>query len=269
MSKKTKKNNKKNIIGIIPARMSSSRFPGKPMAMISGIPMIGHCYLRSVMSTKLTDCYVATPDKEIFDYITKILKGNAVMTSHKHKMCHDRVVEAITKIEYKKKMKYDIIVNIQGDLPLVYPDMIDQVIQPILKNKNIQTTTMKDEIKNMKDFYNPNRVKIITDIHDNLILATREAVPSNRKFKGKYKKYKHVALRGFDRKIFKKAGKLKMTPIEKIEAIDELRLLENGIKINVAFTKKITDTVDTLEDLHRVQKLMKKDSLIKFYKNTL
>ena len=92
------------VIGIIPARMASSRFPGKPLASIHGVPMIGHCYLRTKMSSLLNECFVATPDQEIYDYILSI-GGNCVMTSHKHEMCNDRVVEALHTIEEEKKNK--------------------------------------------------------------------------------------------------------------------------------------------------------------------
>ena len=127
---------KKKILAIIPARMASSRFPGKPMALIKNLPMIGHCYLRSRLSKLLTKLYVATPDKEIYNYILSI-GGKAIMTSHKHIMCNDRVFEAVDKIEHKLKSKNQIIVNIQGDLPIIYPDMIDSLIMPLIKNKNI------------------------------------------------------------------------------------------------------------------------------------
>ena len=258
-------NKKIKVLGIIPARMASSRFPGKPLAKIFGIPMVGHCYLRTKLSKLLTDCYVATPDLEIKNYL-KSINGNCEMTSHKHNMCHDRVVEAVKKIEKNKNIKYDIIVNIQGDLPMVFPDMIDQVIKPLLKSKLIQTTTMKDEIKDNKDFIDPNRVKVITDINDNLIVASREPIPSAKKFNKKYKKYKHVALRAYKKEIFKKISNLKKNPIEKIEAIDELRLIENDINIKTLFTKRITETVDTPNDLKKVIKMMKFDKLRQKYK---
>ncbi len=120
------------IIGIIPARMASSRFPGKPMKKIHGMPMIGHCYKRSIMSKSLKNCYVATPDKEIFSYINSI-NGKAIMTSHKHEMCNERVFEAVDKIEKKLNKKFDVIVNIQGDLPMIYPSMIDTLVEPLKK----------------------------------------------------------------------------------------------------------------------------------------
>ena len=157
------------IIGIIPARMASSRFPGKPMALIHGMPMIGHCYLRSKLCKLLTDCYVATPDKEIYDYISSI-DGKAIMTSHKHIMCNDRVVEAVNKIEKNNKIKYDIIVNIQGDLPMIFPDMIDNLIKPLIMNQNIECSTMADPVLNEKEFNDPNRVKVIFDLNKNAIL---------------------------------------------------------------------------------------------------
>ena len=249
---------KNKIIAIIPARMASSRFPGKPMKRIHNYTMIGHCYLRSVKSKLITDCYVATPDKEIKNYILN-LGGKVVMTSHKHKMCNDRVFEAVDNLEKEKKIHYDIIVNIQGDLPMIYPDMVDNLIKPLVSNKEIKTSTMVDEVTNIKDFKDKNRVKVIFDKFNNAILLTREPVPSDFKFKNNFKKYKHVAIRAYKRDVFEKLKKLKMTEYEKIEGIDDLRLIENGIKINIVKTNRITETVDTYADLQKVKKMMKKD----------
>lgn len=258
------KNNLK-IAAIIPARLASSRFPNKPMKKIYGIPMIGHCYLRSKMCKKLTHCFVATPDKEIDNYI-KSIGGDSIMTSHKHVMCNDRVVEATKKIEKKLKIKFDIIINIQGDLPIIFPEMIEDLIKPIIKDKTILTTTMAEEIKNIDEFYDRNRVKVLFDKYKNAILLTRESVPSPFKFKSKFKKYKHVAIRAYRRNIFEKISKLKLKPIEEIEGIDDLRLIENGIKINIVLTSKITETVDNKKDLLKVISMMKNDKLIKKYK---
>ena len=142
---------KKKILAIIPARMASSRFPGKPMALINNLPMIGHCYLRTIMSKRSSDCYVATPDNEIFDYIHSI-NGKAVMTSHNHEMCNDRVFEAVEIIEKADNQKFKIIVNIQGDLPMVFPSMIDSLIGPLVTSDDATNTTMVDEIKIIDDF---------------------------------------------------------------------------------------------------------------------
>ena len=254
------------IIAIIPARMASSRFPGKPMKAIHGMPMIGHCYMRSIMCKVLDECYVATPDQEIFKYIESI-KGKAVMTSHDHEMCNDRVVEAVKKIEYKQSCKFDIVLNIQGDLPMVFPEMINDLIQPLIKDQTVNATTMMDEVKTIEEFLDSNRVKVICDLEDNAILLTREPVPSRHKYKKIYKKFKHVAIRAYRRETFSKLSTLPMTPIEEIEGIDDLRLIENNIKIKVVFTDKITETVDTDNDLIKVIGMMKNDQLMSKYLN--
>ena len=253
------------ILGIIPARMASSRFPGKPMKKIHGIPMIGHCYLRSIMSKSLEECYVATPDNEIYDYINAI-NGKVVMTSNKHEMCNERVFEAVDIIENSiNNNKFDVIVNIQGDLPMVFPSMIDSLVEPLLRIKEVTNTTMVDKITNLDDFMDRNRVKVLLTEDNDAILFTREPVPSQFKFKGKFNKYKHVAIRAYRRDIFDKIKKLCITPIEKIEGIDDLRLIENGIKIRITFTKEITETVDTPEDLTKVINMMDNDKLISQY----
>lgn len=252
------------IICIIPARMASSRFPGKPLAKIHGIPMIGHCYKRTNMSELLSECYVATPDNEIFDYIESI-GGNAVMTSHSHEMCNDRVAEAVSIIETEKKTSFDIVVNVQGDLPMVFPDMVDSLIKPIIDNKNVVTTTMMDSVTTLEEFIDPNRVKVLCDLFNNAILLTREPVPSRHKTNAEYNKYKHVAIRAYKRAVFSEISNLPMSPAERIEGIDDLRLIENNIKIRVVETKRITETVDNQNDLDRVIEMMENDTLMKEY----
>ena len=251
-------------LAIIPARMASSRLPGKPLKKIHGIPMIGHCYSRSIISKLLNECYVATPDVEIYDYIQSI-NGKAVMTSHKHEMCNDRVFEAVDIIEKQKKEKFDIIVNIQGDLPMVFPTMIDSLVEPLLIDNNVTNTTMADKIISNEDFVDRNRVKVIFDKFKNAILLTREPIPSVFKYKENFTKYKHVAIRAYKRNIFDLIKSFKMTPIERIEGIDDLRLIENGIKIKVVLTNEITETVDTIEDLNKVILMMKNDKFISMY----
>ena len=188
------------------------------------------------------------------------------MTSHKHIMCNDRVVEATYQIEKIKNIKYDIVVNVQGDLPMIFPDMIDKLVMPLINNKENKTTTMVEEIKNNLEFYDRNRVKVIFDSNKKAILLTREPVPSDFKYKDFYKKFKHVAIRAYKRDIFKKISKLKITPIEKIEGIDDLRLIENNIDIKIVKTSKVTETVDNKDDLKKVISMMKDDKLLKSYK---
>ena len=140
-----------NIISIIPARMGSSRFPGKPMKKILGMPMIGHVYKRVKMCKTLNEVYVATCDVEIFDYINSI-GGKALMTSESHERCTDRCAEAMLKIENEFGKKCDLMVLVQGDEPLVNPKMIDDSIAPILEDKTINVTNLVSDIKSIEEF---------------------------------------------------------------------------------------------------------------------
>ena len=148
---------------------------------------------------------------------------------------------------------------------MVFPSMIDSLVEPLLMIKEVTNTTMVDKITNLDDFMDRNRVKVLLTQDNDAILFTREPVPSQFKFKGKFNKYKHVAIRAYRRDIFDKIKKLSITPIEKIEGIDDLRLIENGIKIRITFTKEITETVDTPEDLTKVINMMDNDKLISQY----
>ena len=148
---------------------------------------------------------------------------------------------------------------------MVFPDMVDELVIPLIKNKNVETTTMIDQIL-AKDFFDPNRVKTVIDKNKDLIFVSREPIPSIKKTKSNFRKYKHVAIRAYKRKFFTKISKFKLTPIENIEGIDELRILENGLKIRTVFTRRITETVDTQNDLNKVSKMMIKDVLLKKYK---
>ena len=134
-----------NIISIIPARMGSSRFPGKPMAKILDMPMIGHVYKRVKMSETLSEVYVATCDKEIYDYIESI-GGKSVMTSDCHERCSDRCAEAMLKIEEATGQKCDIMVMVQGDEPLTFPQMIDESIAPMMGDKMIKITNLMADL---------------------------------------------------------------------------------------------------------------------------
>src|SRR3989304_8143510 len=169
-----------NIIGIIPARMASSRFPGKPLAEICGIPMVGHVYFRSKLSKTLHEVYVATCDKEIADYI-KSIGGKAIMTSDTHERASDRTAEAMLKIEKETRRKVDIVVMIQGDEPMICPEMIEKAVKPMFGDKNILITNLMAELKNEKEFEDPNEVKVVVDKFNNALYFSREPIPSRKK----------------------------------------------------------------------------------------
>ena len=138
-------------IAVIPARKGSSRFPGKPMKKIHGVPMIGHCYFRTRMCGDLFDTYVATCDHEIFDYI-KSINGNVVMTSPSHEMASDRAAEAMIKIEQEIKSKVDIVVMVQGDEPMIIPEMITESLKPLKEDASVNVVNLMSNMNSIKEF---------------------------------------------------------------------------------------------------------------------
>ena len=245
-----------NIVGIIPARMASSRFPGKPMADIHGMPMIGHCYLRSRMSKSLSDCWVATPDKEIFEYIESI-GGKPLMTSHKHEMCNDRVAEAVTKIEKKSGKKIDIVINIQGDEPLVYPEHIDAIAKTIKDDTSVKCALGYTEYTK-KD--SPSDIKAVLDLHGNVIYCSRTDLPSDV-YVPVDKTKKLCFIVAFRKPFLTQYASWSPTPLEKIELNEYLRILEQGEKIRAVRIDGAKISVDTKEDLISVRKLMESDKI--------
>ena len=169
-----------NIISIIPARMGSTRFPGKPMKDILGMPMIGHVYKRVKLSKILSEVYVATCDSEIYDYI-KSIDGKVIMTSDCHERCSDRCAEAMLKIEKETSEKCDIMVMVQGDEPLTFPAMIDEAITPMLEDKSMSITNLVADIDSLSSFEDPNEVKVVMDEESNALYFSREPIPSRKK----------------------------------------------------------------------------------------
>jgi len=256
-----------NIVGIIPARMASSRFPNKPMVDILGIPMIGHCYLRSKMSEVLSDVYVATCDKVIFEYITGI-GGKAVMTSSSHERASDRTAEAMLKIERATNKKIDIVVLLQGDEPMTTPDMIKLAVTPLINSTSIKISNLYTDIKTIKEFEDPNEVKVVVDNKKYALYFSREAIPSRKKGFLDVPMYKQVCVIPFTRDYLIKYNSLAPTLLENIESVDMMRVLEHGDKIKMVYMTEENFSVDTEEDLINVINVMKKDKLInKYIKN--
>ena len=254
------------IISIIPARMGSSRFPGKPMKDILGIPMIGHVYKRVKMNKTLSEVYVATCDKEIFEYVVSI-GGKAVITSDSHERCTDRCAEAMLKVEEQTGKKCDIMVVVQGDEPLTFPQMIDEAIEPMLKDKSLNITNLVADMNTEEEFNNPNEVKVVMDINNNALYFSREPIPSRKKTKMKIPMKKQVCIIPFRRDFLLQYNEMKPTPLEEIESVDMMRILENGGKVKMCNTKYLTKAVDTKEDLDLVSDIMRNDKLYKDYKN--
>lgn len=252
-----------NIIGIIPARMGSSRFPGKPLKPICGIPMVGHVYYRATMSKTLSSVYIATCDTEIADYIRSI-GGSVIMTKDTHQRCGDRVAEALLKIEESEGKKADIVVLIQGDEPLIHPDMIDEAIDPLLKDKNIVISNLLGDILTDEEWRDPNEVKVVVDQNGFALYFSREPIPSNRKWNAKIPMKKQICIIPHTRGFLLKFNELEPTPLEKIESVDMMRVLEHGYKVKMVPTKHEVYSVDTPEDLKKVEQIMQDQEM--FYK---
>ncbi len=244
-----------NILALIPARMGSSRFPGKPMAKILEKPMIGHVYERVAQSKLLTMTAVATCDQEIYDYIES-LGGIAVMTSNTHERASDRCAEALIKLEKQHNIKYDIVVMVQGDEPMTHPDMISEAVQPMLEDETIKVTNLIAEIKTIEEFEDRNCIKVVCDLNNNAIYFSREPIPTRAK-EDKVPMYKQVCVIPFKRDFLLQYNEITPTPLEVAESVDMMRVLEHGMSVYMAPTKFNTHAVDTVEDLVMVEKLMK------------
>lgn len=253
-----------NIVGVIPARMASTRFPGKPLAKILGMPMIGHVYFRSKMCEILDAVYVATCDKEIEEYC--LANGmNVVMTKDTHERASDRTAEAMMKIERQESGKIEIVVMIQGDEPMLFPEMIDDAVNPMRADESIQVTNLMSFLKTQKEHEDPNEVKVVVDENDFALYFSREPIPSRKKTKKEIPMRKQVAIIPFRRDFLIKFNELSSTPLEEIESVDMLRVLEHGYRVKMVPVREKTYSVDTPEDLKKVKELMKNDKLIQLY----
>ncbi len=241
-----------NIVSIIPARMGSSRYPGKPMQKINGIPMIEHVFKRVSKNESLEQVVVATCDNEIFDHITS-LGGLALMTSDQHERASDRCAEALQTLEAMKKTKFDIMVMVQGDEPMTHPDMITEAVEPLLTDQSVQVSNLMHKITSDEEFDSPNTIKVVCDNNSDALYFSRKPIPSGH---NEAIRLKQVCVIPFRREFLFSYTDLEPTPLEIAESIDMMRVLENGFKVRMALTSHNTQAVDTLDDLVKVSALM-------------
>jgi 3-deoxy-manno-octulosonate cytidylyltransferase (CMP-KDO synthetase) len=255
-----------NIIGIIPARMASSRLPNKPMADILGMPMIGHVYYRAKMAHIFSEVYVATCDQEIADYI-KTIGGKAIMTANSHERASDRTAEALLKIEVITNTNVDVVVMIQGDEPMITPEMISASVEPLLNYPELNVTNLMASMKSQEEHEDPAEVKVVVDKNGFALYFSREPIPSRKKGAVNIPMLKQVCVIPFRRDFLLKYNAMEQTPLEIIESVDMNRLLENDIKIKMVMRNEVTYSVDTPDDLINVNFRMKNDPFVKKYMN--
>lgn len=249
-----------NITAIIPARYGSTRFPGKLLADLGGKPIIRHVYERTCKATLVNDVIVATDDQRIADLIRQA-GGKAVITAADHETGTDRLAEVAAGLDS------GIIVNVQGDEPLIEPTMIDQAISPFLQEPHLQMSTLKSRIKNLHDFLSPNVVKVVTDNDGYALYFSRSPLPFFRDKWHDLKSeafacnklicYKHVGLYVYRRDFLLRFATMPQTFLETTEKLEQLRALENGIKIKVMETEHTSLGIDTPEDLVKARELIK------------
>ena len=237
------------VLGIIPARYASSRFPGKPLIDLKGKTMIQRVYEGAKQSKLINLLIVATDDSRIQDEVLKF-GGNVEMTSEKHNSGTDRCAEVA-----KKYPEYDLIVNIQGDEPLVDFRQLDQLIQ-VFEKECIQVATLATKKITSKELENPNRIKIVVDKNNSALYFSRSAIPNQVNYKGDglstYPFLRHIGLYAYRRETLFLLANLPACHLEIIESLEQLRWLYNGFSIYVSETTIETPNIDTIEDVENV-----------------
>ena len=229
------------VLCIIPARYASTRLPGKPLRDIAGKPMIVRVYERALQARLVQDVVVATDDERIRT-VVEAHGGHAVMTRADHATGTDRLAEAAARMT-----DYDLIINVQGDEPLIEPSVIDALVEPFLADDRLAMATAKTEITDEEEQENPNNVKVITDKSGNALYFSRARIPYARVPGAKV--YKHIGIYAYRRDFLLAYARMAQTPLELSESLEQLRALENGYRIRVVETDAVFIGADTEEDL--------------------
>ncbi|MCB8995642.1 MAG: 3-deoxy-manno-octulosonate cytidylyltransferase [Bacteroidales bacterium] len=246
-----------NLIGIIPARYASTRFPGKPLVKLGDKIIIRHVYEKAREALKIV--YVATDDQRIFEAVTGF-GGKAVMTSSSHRSGTDRCKEALDLAEEESNLKFDAVINIQGDEPFIQAKQIKQ-LAGLLEEADSQIVTLVKKITNGEDIFDPNKPKVVLDKMANALLFSRSAIPYLRGSKpekwieeGSF--LKHIGIYGYRSQILREITRLEPSDIEIAESLEQLRWLSNGYKIKTALTEHESIGIDTPEDLEKALKML-------------
>ncbi len=241
------------IIGVIPARFASSRLMGKPLADIGGKPMIQHTYESSLKSKLLQQVIIAVDDEKVADVVKKF-GAKVIMTPKDIATGSDRIAYVINEIK-----DADIVVNIQGDEPFISGTMIDQAIEPLLFDPDVSVSTLAKKIETVEELKSTSIPKVVFDYHNYALYFSRSPIPFVREARSNFEKikkadiYKHIGLYVYRREALFKFTQLAPTDLEQIEKLEQLRMLENGMKIKIVVTEYDNLAVDTQEDLERAR----------------
>jgi 3-deoxy-manno-octulosonate cytidylyltransferase (CMP-KDO synthetase) len=239
-----------NVAAVIPARMGSTRFPGKPLASISGRPMIQHVYEQAA-GCNLVDRVIVAADDQAVQQAVLSFGGEVAMTSTAHQTGTDRVAEVARGLDA------DIIVNIQGDEPLLPPDAIESAVRPLMQDESKMMSTLKTGLRPEDDPCDPNIVKVICDTHGRALYFSRAPIPFHRNGGPPAQIYRHIGLYTFRRSFLFEFTALPQTPLELSESLEQLRALEHGHSIFVYETAYYPLGVDTPADIDRVEAVLR------------
>jgi 3-deoxy-manno-octulosonate cytidylyltransferase (CMP-KDO synthetase) len=241
-------------IVVIPARYASSRFPGKPLALIAGRPMIEHVYRRAAASHSVSAVLVATDDRRVADAV-RAFGGEVRMTRDTHRSGTERLAEVA------ESLTCDLVVNVQGDEPMIDPRMIDEVIAPLAGDATLPMGTLRRAIDDPAEVSNPHIVKVVVDCHDRALYFSRAPIPGRRDPHGAPLTcaYKHIGVYVYRREFLLTLAALPPTPLERAELLEQLRALEHGYPIVAVETHFDSIGVDTPDDLERVRALVERE----------
>jgi len=236
---------------IIPARWGSSRFPGKPLHEIAGKPLLRHVWERCCRARKIAVAIIATDDRRIAD-AAFTWGAEVALTSAKHESGTDRVAEVAMRSK-----KFSIIVNVQGDEPLVDPRLIDRFVETLRTNRNVGIVTAAHQFSDARDAISPHQVKVVIDRACNALYFSRAPIPASRNAEGRHSPFlRHQGIYGFRRATLLQFVQWKPTPLERCESLEQLRALENGVTVHVLVTKHGSPGVDTPADADYVAALL-------------
>jgi 3-deoxy-manno-octulosonate cytidylyltransferase (CMP-KDO synthetase) len=242
------------VLAVIPARYASSRFPGKPLALINGKPMIRRVYEQCLKAGSIDEVVVATDDERIASAVTGF-DGNVMMTSSTHKSGTERCNEVANRYLNEGK-RFDIVINVQGDEPYIEPSQID-LIASCFGDDEVEIGTLIKKIENSEELFDPNVVKVVTGNDETAILFSRQTIPFLRGVEKNewlmhYDFFKHIGIYAYRPDVLKIIAGLSTTPLEKAESLEQLRWLENGYKIKTRITTFESISVDTPADLEKL-----------------
>lgn len=250
-------------IGIIPARMGASRFPGKPMEKLLGMPMVGHCYHRTRLAPGLDAAYVATCDEPIAEYVRSI-GGKAVMTSTSHNRATTRTAEALEIIERETGERVDVVVMVQGDEPLIAPEIIGETLIHF-SDPSVDIVNVMSRLRSLEAFVDKNNVKVVVNPNNDAIYFSREPIPSPWKGWEHLPRYMQTGIIAFRRDVLLRFNAMAETPLEQYESVDMNRVIETGGRIRMVLTEAVTIGVDTPEELVEAEKLLRDDPALARY----